>query len=675
MNHLDALNKAQREAVTTTEGPLLVIAGAGSGKTRVIEHRVAHLIEQGVAPQNILLLTFTRRAAEEMLRRASRMNPEAARVNGGTFHSFAFKMLRQFGEAVGVSKSFSVLDEGDAEEAVGRAATQLGAYDADERFPKKGTLRNIIGQAFNKAITVEAVLLREYPHFLHLADEIERVGKKYAEYKLEKGYMDYDDLLHFLRALLGTEGGRGIAERFTHIMVDEYQDTNKAQGDIAYLLGRGHKNVMAVGDDAQSIYGFRGASHENIMEFPRRFRDTKIIKLEENYRSTQKILDVANEVLNNMVSKYAKRMRAGRPASAEGSGEARAGVDPMFLFFENSYKEAEWIVRHIKEARDGGLDFSRQAVLFRSAYVSIPLQAELTKRGVPFQVFGGVKFYETAHAKDIISHLKILQNFRDELAWNRCLMLLEGIGPRSAERMLEEILTASGPSEACDVLDSYSSISRHGEGIRRLGALVRDFYAVPSRSVSETYRMVNKYYEPIFRSKFDDWPKRLGDLAVLQEISERYSGLDEFLADFVIDPPQLGGRAPARDSDEKPLVLSTIHSAKGLEWEDVYFIGLLEGVLPSGFAMGRDDEIEEEQRLFYVGVTRAKRNLYLCASYMPSRGGAGSGEISRFVSAPNVIAKLKQQFFGTSANGSASLRENFDDDGIGGVSSENTVIW
>ena len=667
MNHLDDLNKAQREAVTTTDGPLLVIAGAGSGKTRVIEHRATHLIEKGVPPQKILLLTFTRRAAEEMLRRASRMNPEAARVNGGTFHSFAYKMLRRHGEALGIPKSFSVLDEGDAEEAVHRAATQLGCYNADTRFPKKGTLRAIIGQAFNKALTVEAVLLKEYSHFLELADEIEKVKKKYAEYKMEKGYLDYDDLLFFLVELLRREAeGRAIAEGYTHIMVDEYQDTNKAQGDIAYLLGRGHKNVMAVGDDAQSIYGFRGASHENIMEFPRRFRDTKIIKLEENYRSTQKILDVANEVLNNMVSKYAKRMT---------SGKGEAGVHPTFLFFENSYKEADWIAKRVKEARDGGLDFSRQAVLFRSAYVSIPLQAELTKRNIPFQVFGGIKFYESAHAKDIIAHLKIFQNFRDELAWNRVLMLLEGIGTRSVERMLEDILLAKAPLEVSGILDSYSSTSRHGEGIRRLGALLRDIHESPERRVAEMYALVNKYYEPIFRSKFDDWPKRLGDLVVLQEIAERYARLDEFLADFVIEPPLrpsgFAGQAQKNNKDEKPLVLSTIHSAKGLEWEDVYFIGLLEGVLPSGFALGRDDEIEEEQRLFYVGITRARRNLYLCASYMPSRGGAGSGEVSRFLSAPNVISKLKQEFYGV---GKQDVFGD-DEDGIGPVREENAVFW
>ncbi|MDP3725058.1 MAG: ATP-dependent helicase [Nanoarchaeota archaeon] len=667
MNYLDSLNKAQKEAVTTTEGPVLVIAGAGSGKTRVIEHRVAHLIEKGVAPEKILLLTFTRRAASEMLRRACRMNPLAERVNGGTFHSFAYKMLRMYGEVLGISKSFSVLDEGDAEEAVHRAATQIGCYDSDERFPKKKALRAIIGQAFNKAITIEAVLLKEYSHFLHLADEIEKVKTKYAEYKMEKGYLDYDDLLFFLVLALQREAeGKAIAGRYSHIMVDEYQDTNRAQGDIAYLLARGHRNVMVVGDDAQSIYGFRGASHENIMEFPRRFRDTKIIKLEENYRSTQKILNVANEVLNNMVSKYAKRMTSGR-------GEE--GAQPVFLFFENSYKEAERIARKIKEARDSGTDFHRQAVLFRSAYVSIPLQAELTRRDIPFQVFGGVKFYETAHAKDIMAHLKILQNFRDELSWSRALMLLEGVGPRGAERMLEDILLASGFLEACEALESHSSGSRHGEGIRRLAALLRDFHgSSPKRSVSETYRLVNQYYEPIFRSKFDDWPKRLGDLVVLQEIAGRYSGLDEFLADFVIEPPRLGPRFSEENNDEKPLVLSTIHSAKGLEWEDVYFIGLLEGVLPSGFAFGRDDEIEEEQRLFYVGVTRAKRNLYLSASYMSSRGGAGSGEISRFLSAPNVISKLRQEFYG---NPSTSLRENFeeDEDGIGPVSAEKAVFW
>ncbi|MDP2704681.1 MAG: ATP-dependent helicase [bacterium] len=635
--HLKQLNSAQREAVTTTEGPVLVIAGAGSGKTRVIEHRVTHLIEKGVPPEKILLLTFTRRAAEEMIRRASRHIPSAERVDGGTFHSFAYKMLRRYGTRVGVPKRFSILDEGDAEEAVHRCATQLGFYDVKERFPKKAALRSILSASFNKQMTVEAVMLREYPNFLHLADEIERLKGRYAEYKLEKGYLDYDDLLFFLLLLLQQKETQAfVAETYRYLMVDEYQDTNRAQGDITYFLGRGHGNVMVVGDDAQSIYGFRGASHENIMEFPKRFPRVKIIKLEENYRSTQDILDVANSVLDNMVSKYAKEMR---------SAHGEKGERPDMLFFGSSRKEAEWIAGKIKEARDEDVPLHHQAVLFRSTYASIPLQAELAKRNIPFQVFGGVKFYETAHAKDLIAHLKLLVNLRDELAWNRCLMLLEGVGPRTAQRMTDDLVSAGEFARIFEVLDSCASGSQHGDGLKRLLSLFRELGGARTPSPVESFRMVSKYYEPIFREKFDDWPKRLQDILILQEVVERYASLDEFLADFVIEPPRLGAAPADGEHDEKPLTLSTIHSAKGLEWDNVFFVGLVEGVLPSGFALGREDELEEEHRLFYVGVTRAKKRLYLSASFMSVRGSMGTGEISRFLTAPNVISKLRQEFY------------------------------
>ncbi len=545
-------------------------------------------------------------------------------------------MLRKYGTRVGIPKRFSILDEGDAEEAVHRCATQMGFYDTKERFPKKDALRTVISMSFNKQLTIEAVLLREYPNFLHLADEIERLKGRYAEYKLEKGYLDYDDLLFFLLLLLQQKEMQAfVAETYRYLMVDEYQDTNRAQGDITYFLGRGHGNVMVVGDDAQSIYGFRGASHENIMEFPKRFPRAKIIKLEENYRSTQDILDVANAVLDNMVSKYAKDMR---------SAHGERGQKPDMLFFGSSRKEAEWIAGKIKEARDEDIPLHHQAVLFRSAYASIPLQAELAKRSIPFQVFGGVKFYETAHAKDLIAHLKLLVNPRDELAWNRVLMLLEGVGPRTAERITDDVVSAGEFSQIFEVLDSRASGSQYGDGLKCLLLLFREIGEAKKPPV-ESFRAVSKYYEPIFREKFDDWPKRLQDILVLQEVVERYASLDEFLADFVIEPPRLVVAPADERRDEKPLVLSTIHSAKGLEWDNVFFVGLVEGVLPSGFALGREDELEEEHRLFYVGVTRAKRRLYLSASFMSARGAMGTGEISRFLTAPNVVSKLRQEFY------------------------------
>ncbi|MDP3789077.1 MAG: ATP-dependent helicase, partial [Candidatus Omnitrophota bacterium] len=391
------LNPSQYEAVTRTEGPLLVIAGAGSGKTRVIEYRVLHLVNSGADPASILLLTFTRKAAREMVSRAERHDTRCKHIDGGTFHSFAYKALKKYSRNLGFTHSFSILDESEAEEAINRCAAKLGFIDREKRFPRKDTLRNIISVYVNKHAHIEDIIKREYPHFLEYAGDIERLRKEYAEYKINKNYMDYDDLLVYLKLLLeNPEIRERISGKYKYIMVDEYQDTNALQGAITYLLGKGHKNVMIVGDDAQGIYGFRGATHENIMSFPKMFPDCRIIKLEENYRSTQTILDVANTVLENMRSKYSKCLESMRKD---------IGEKPRLLFFKDAYEEAEWIAVKIKEFNDEGIALQDQGVLFRSAYISIPLQAELSKRNIPYQVVGGLRFYETAHVKDVMAHL------------------------------------------------------------------------------------------------------------------------------------------------------------------------------------------------------------------------------------------------------------------------------
>ncbi|MDP3804569.1 MAG: ATP-dependent helicase, partial [Candidatus Omnitrophota bacterium] len=419
------LNASQLAAVAATEGPLLVIAGAGSGKTRVIEYRVMNLIQHNIDPSSILLLTFTRRAAHEMLSRASRHDGRCKDVEGGTFHSFAYKTLKRYARTLGFSDSFSVLDEGDSIDAVWKCAARLKLFDGDKRFPKKDTLRSIISMSINKGVHIEEILDKEYPHFSDYVSEIEDLRKEYAKYKISKNYVDYDDLLVYLKILLADERVRKrVAAKYHYIMVDEYQDTNALQGDIACLLAKEHSNIMVVGDDAQSIYGFRGASHKNIMEFPARFSDCKIIVLEENYRSTQAILDVANSALEGMANKYSKCL-----VSARG----KSGKRPKMLFFKDAYEEAECIAESIKNIEDGGLGLNSQAVLFRSAYISIPLQAELARRNIPYQVFGGLRFYETAHVKDVMAHLRVVANSKDELSWARLLMLIDGIGPKRAD--------------------------------------------------------------------------------------------------------------------------------------------------------------------------------------------------------------------------------------------------
>jgi DNA helicase-2/ATP-dependent DNA helicase PcrA len=418
-------------------------------------------------------------------------------------------------------------------------------------------------------------------------------------------------------------------------MVDEYQDTNILQGDITYLLAERHRNVMVVGDDAQSIYGFRGAFHKNIMEFPKKFPECKIIKLEENYRSTQSILDLANSVLENMTNKYPKCLI---------SANKRRGNKPLLQYFKDPYEEAECVADKIKELHDEGILFNHQAVLYRSSYISIPLQAALSKRNIPYQVFGGLKFYETAHVKDVMSHLKVIVNPKDELAWNRVLMLIEGIGPKTAGKISGEILACSNLSDIIESIFTKYNEYKYSEGLAKLGSVLKVSYN-ELLNVGEQFEAVLNYYTPILKDKFDDWHLRLNDLETLREISMRYNSLEELLVDFAIEPPERGIRAvgPSLPEEEKPLILSTIHSAKGLEWEVVFLIGLIDGVLPVSFALNDQEDIEEEHRLFYVGITRAKNYLFLSLHHEGTEGGINQfNKISRFIDIPNVLSKLER---------------------------------
>ncbi len=629
------LNPSQYEAVTQAEGPLLVIAGAGSGKTRVIEYRVLHLVHSGAEPASILLLTFTRKAAKEMISRVERHEARCKHIEGGTFHSFAYKALRQYAKSLGFTHSFSILDESEAEEAINRCAAKLGFVDREKRFPRKDTLKNIISVSVNKHAHIEDVIKREYPHFLEYAEDIEKLRKEYAEYKINKNYMDYDDLLVYLKLLLENPEMRDrISGKYKYIMVDEYQDTNALQGAITYLLGKSHNNVMVVGDDAQGIYGFRGATHENIMSFPKMFPGCRIIKLEENYRSTQTILDVANTVLENMRNKYSKCLESMRKD---------IGEKPKILFFKDAYEEAEWIAVKIKEFNDEGTLLADQGVLFRSAYISIPLQAELSKRNIPYQVVGGLRFYETAHVKDVMAHLKIISNPKDEIAWTRVFTLIRGIGAVTSEKILKDTTNYSSVKDIVEKsLRGHTAGHKYSAGIIRLNKALKG--ASDDRlTISDKYEIFLEYYGPILKEKFDDWHLRSNDLETLKQVITKYDSLEELLADFAIEAPEKGVWRvdPSKAPDERPIVLSTIHSAKGLEWNTVFLMGVADGILPVSFALDNEEEIEEERRLFYVGITRAKDRLYLSMHHEGTRGGLHRfNKISQFVDAPNVMAML-----------------------------------
>jgi DNA helicase II / ATP-dependent DNA helicase PcrA len=632
------LNPSQLEVVNAVSGAVLVIAGAGSGKTRVIEYRVLNLIQKKVPPNSILLLTFTRRAANSMLSRASSHEPRARMVEGGTFHSFAYSILKKHSSLIGFD-NFSILDEDDSQEAVGLNAKKLGVWESDKKFPKKDTLKKIISMCINKEKSVQEILDKEYPNFSEHASLIERIKNDYQRYKIEKSYFDFDDLLIFLKLLLtkNEDLRKKLSQKYQYIMVDEYQDTNKPQAAITYLLGKDHGNVMVVGDDAQSIYGFRGATHENIMEFPKLFPNCRMIKLEANYRSHQKILDVANAVLADMKSKFSKNLVAAK---------SNPGDRPQLLLFRNGYEEAEWIAGRIREFQEAGIPFGHQAVLFRSAYVSIPLQVELERQGIPFAVFGGLKFYETAHVKDLVSHLKVIANPKDELAWARILTLFEGVGQKTAQNIISKIV--AGPEfdpQKLNLLSDLGKGKKYERSLRKLGEILAAVSS-PGKEVFDKFSLFMDYYQPFLKEKFDDWQQRINDLEALKDITGKYSSLRDFLADFAIDPPEKNTKVSeySLSQEEKPLCLSTIHSAKGLEWECVFLIGLVEGVLPVSFSLNDEEGIEEEHRLFYVALTRAKKHLYLAAHY-ENHGFSYNqfNQISRFIDSPEVLSRLEQK--------------------------------
>jgi DNA helicase-2/ATP-dependent DNA helicase PcrA len=630
------LNDAQYEAVTSIEGPVLVIAGAGSGKTRVIEFRVRYLVETGVNPSSILLLTFTRRAAQAMISRAAGSDPRCQAVEGGTFHSFANKTLRRYSDYFGLPGSFTIYDEADAEEAVHRCAVQLGFYAREKRRPRKEMLRKIISMALNKEMRIEDVLERHYPEFGQYLDEIKALRQKYMEYKIASQCLDYDDLLLYLNLLLeNDEIRRRLSASYQYVMVDEFQDTNVIQARIAYRLAEGRRRILVVGDDAQSVYSFRGASHLNIMGFPEKFPDCRIIKLEENYRSTQAILDAANAVLDNMSHKYEKCLRAVKKEHGE---------KPYLIYFKDAFEEAAWVAGRVKAFYDEGMELSHQCILFRSAYITIPLQTELARRNIPFAMYGGLKFYETGHVKDVVAHLKLFENPKDELAWMRVLLLVPGVGPKTAERLLGEIAR-------CPALDFIigNVVEKHAraggayaERLYGLGKLLS--LAQRTASPGEKCRAVIDYYEPVMREKFDlDWRLRKNDLEAVAQISERYSSIRELLVDLAIEPPERGVKDFHDTIWERPLILSTIHSAKGLEWRNVFLIGAVEGVLPSSYTTHDDEGLEEEHRLLYVAITRARERLYVLARHEGRNNGIHTfNRLSRFIDVPNVRACLDQ---------------------------------
>jgi DNA helicase-2/ATP-dependent DNA helicase PcrA len=594
------LNEAQYEAATTVDGPVLVVAGAGTGKTRTLVYRVAHLVERGVAPASILLLTFTRRAAEEMLRRAAGLVSGCDRVAGGTFHSFANTVLRRYARVLGLEPSFTILDRTDAEDVLNLLRSRQGLDGTERRFPRKRALAELFSLAVNRNETLPVLLETAYPHLAELEDELVRLQETYGAYKVQRQLRDYDDLLLDLRRLLAEHPAvaEELSHRYRYVMVDEYQDTNRLQADIICHLAAAHRNVMVVGDDAQSIYSFRGADFRNIMDFPRLFSGTTIVRLDENYRSTQPVLDLANEIINRAAERYTKNLHTRRTG----------GVMPVLVKGVDEQTQSRFVCQRILELREEGMPLDEIAVLFRSSFHSFDLELELQRHDLPFVKRGGFKFIETAHVKDALGHLRIVANPRDAVSWHRILLLIDGVGPRSAETIFEWVQGG----DPADRLEAFPGRHRYASELKRLAVLWREL-AAEGLPPGEQMARVVAHYAPLLRMAHpDDYPKRERDLEHLVTIAGRYRTLGGMLADMALEPPadSVGGALADRGEAEGLLTLSTIHSAKGLEWRAVFVIWLVDGRFPP-YANLTEAEIEEERRLLYVACTRAKDLLHL----------------------------------------------------------------
>ena len=604
------LNPEQAAAATHGGGPLLIIAGAGTGKTRTLVYRVAHLIATGVRPERILLLTFTRRAAQEMLSRVERLVGSAStRVHGGTFHATGHRLLRAHGEAAGLPKDFSIMDQGDAEDLMGLARAGLGVGKSAKRFPKKETLHYIYSRHINTEIPIETIIERELGGFVEETEAIRRVCAEYVARKAERNLVDYDDLLLFWALMLeaSPELGARIAGMYDHILVDEYQDTNTLQSRILRGMSVSHRNITVVGDDAQSIYSFRGASFRNILDFPQQYPGTRMVTLERNYRSVQPILDATNTLISRALERFSKTLWTER-----GSGER-----PWLVSAKDEQQQTRFVVDRILELHEGGTPLREIAVLFRAGYMSADLEIELAQRRIPFDKWGGLKFLEAAHVKDVLAFLRLLENPRDEVSWYRVLMLLPGVGDTTARAAIDALAAEAWDPDA---LARFTPPSRARDAHGALSGLLRALRTpvqpaagdedAAGAIVSAEIARIRGFYDAILMEKYDRPEPRLADLDQLQAIAGGYPGRAAFLSALALEPPSsTQDLAGGSEEDDDCLILSTAHSAKGKEWDAVFLIWAVDGWFPSARCAGDDEALEEERRLMYVAMTRARNHL------------------------------------------------------------------
>ena len=608
------LNEAQAAAVTHDGAALLVIAGAGSGKTRTLASRVSRLLSEGADPDRLLLLTFSRRAAREMLRRAEHLGAprSSARVWGGTFHAIANRLLRRHGAAVGLSEGFTILDQGDAGDLLGVVRADLGLAERGRRFPKKETLLDIYSRVVNAQTRLDVAMKEHFPWCRVDLDEVAKVFSDYVIRKRERNLVDYDDLLLYWRALLTDSPVADLLQaRFDHVLVDEYQDTNLLQADIVQGLAPDGRNLFVVGDDAQAIYGFRAASAANMTEFPDRFPGCTVLTLDRNYRSTQPILDVANALMTGAGGVFPKHLRTAREDLVPGNVSR-----PRLVRTPEEGAEAAYICDQVLAHREDGVALREQAVLFRSGHHSARLEVELGRRNIPFIKYGGLKFLEAAHVKDLLAFLRLLDNPSDELAWHRVLGLLEGVGPATTRRVLEHLALPDPTAVRRFVEDPPDVPPRAAAHLELLRATLADCLDAGAGSGEGTpaveIEIIRLRVQPLVENRYRDAASRMTDLEQLQAMATESPTRSQFLSDLVIDTPSAtSDLAGPPHLDDDWLVLSTIHSAKGGEWDVVFVMHAADGNIPSDMALSTSEGLEEERRLLYVGLTRARDHLYV----------------------------------------------------------------
>jgi len=608
INYEASLNKQQLEAVTAGKGPILVIAGAGSGKTRTITYRVAWLLDCGVPPERILLLTFTNKAAKEMLHRVEHLlSGEARKIWGGTFHHIGNLILRRYAHLLGYNNNYTIIDREDSRDLLDLCLTDLNIDIKKRRFPKSDILSDIISLAISTEENVEKIVKGKYPFFSEQIDEIKRVLESYQNRKRKLNLMDFDDLLlNWKKLLIEYPDIKDIySENFLHILVDEYQDTNKLQSEIIDLMASYHRNIMVVGDDSQSIYSFRGANFANIIDFPKRYPDAKIFKLEINYRSTPHILWLTNCIIAGNKKQFPKKLRAVK----------KGNFKPVFVPLRSVNQQAEFVAQRILEIRDEGRSLKDIAVLYRSHYHSLELQMELTRRGIPFVVRSGLRFFERAHIKDVTAYLKIILNPRDELSWKRLLKMLPGVGNVTADRIWKDISGSDKPLERVkskQILDVFSrKIPKEWKKFTDLILSLQDD-SLRKNPGGMIQFILQQGYKEYLQSKYPDYEERIEDLNQLSSFARDYSSLKSFLSELALLGSVESETVLTGGDEDECVILSTVHQAKGLEWPVVFVIWLADGRFPAAKALRNPENLEEERRLLYVATTRAKEELYLC---------------------------------------------------------------